>query len=134
MISNNKIISLVDKLYYKLKIYSYTPDLIISIGVDNVYAALKLRDKIDINLDVENINFKLNEPTFVHINKSYIEDKKILFVIQTTDLDTINQTINYIRNECNIIDNLSLCVLINNIDYNFQLDDRFDFYYAIRKH
>lgn len=133
MISNNKIISLVDKLIYKFELYNYKPDLIISIGIDNVYTALKIRDKIDKNINVENINFSLTDANFANINKTFLENKKVLFVTTKPKIDIINRTINYIRNECNLTNNLALCTLINNISYDFQLDDRFEFYYSTKK-
>ena len=131
IISSNKKRNFINNLFFKMKSKDYKPDLIITLGLENAEIGLKLIEKYETDIDLENININ-NQGTisnFSRLNYNFLANKKILIININSDFRRINPFINYLN--LNFIDiEISIGVLVHNSNHVFEYDDRFQFYYA----
>jgi len=131
IISSNKKRNLINNLFFKMNSRDYKPDLIITLGLENADIALKLIEKYDNEISLENININNQGEisNFSRLNYNFLTNKEILIININSDFKRINPFINYLN--LNFIDiKISIGVLVHNSNHVFEYDDRFQFYYG----
>ena len=87
IISSNKKRNLINNLFFKMNSKDYKPDLIITLGLENADIGLKLMEKYDNEIYLENINISNQGEisNFSRLNYNFLTDKEILIININSD-------------------------------------------------
>ena len=124
--------SLINSLCSKIRNFDFIPDLIIILGIENSDIAISIKNKFQINIEIENINFKNGFiSSFCNINYNYLQNKRVLILDNEIDYLKINLILSNLIHLENI--NIGVGCLKYNQNLLMKSDGRFKLFYGSKK-